>query len=161
MAVLAVCTATYVNYIISWISNIIQYAAHRSQVCIVLYSLLEGVGKSKLCELIEKLVDEKHSFSITEVSNQLFGKHSMAEFERLFIVLNEIKGKDTYSNCETFKQRITDPKRDFEPKGLNAFNGNNFCNYICSTNNFNSCEIKILAVSLCNPRLYLFNNLIV
>jgi len=129
---------SYINYIIAWIANIIQYPAYRSQVCIVLYSLIEGVGKSKLIELIEKLVDEKHSFFITDVSNQLFGKHSMAEFERLFVVLNEIKGKDTYSNSETFKQRITDPKRDFEPKGLKAFNGINYSNYICSTNNINA-----------------------
>ena len=128
----------YINYIISWIANIIQYPAYRSQVCIVLYSLVEGVGKSKLCELIEKLVDEKHSFCITDISNQLFGKHSMAEFEKLFIILNEIKGKDTYSNSETFKQRITDAKRDFEPKGLKAFNGINYCNYLCSTNNINA-----------------------
>ena len=52
----------------------------------------------------------------TDVSNQLFGKHSMAEFEKLFIILNEVKGKDTYSNTETFKQRITDAKRDLSPK---------------------------------------------
>ena len=98
--------------------------------CIILYSLIEGVGKSKLVELIENIVGEKYSYAITDVSNQLFGKHSMAEFEKLFISLNEIKGKDTYSNSETFKQRITAPKRDFEPK---AFNGINNSNYICST----------------------------
>jgi hypothetical protein len=129
---------TYINYITAWIANIIQFPAFRSQVCIVLYSLIEGVGKSKLVELIENIVGEKYSYAITDVSNQLFGKHSMAEFEKLFISLNEIKGKDTYSNSETFKQRITDPKRDFEPKGLKAFNGINYSNYICSTNNINS-----------------------
>jgi hypothetical protein len=128
----------YVNYIIAWIANIIQYPAFRSQVCIVLYSLVEGVGKSKLIELIENVIGEKYSFSITDVTNQLFGKHSMAEFEKLFISLSEIKGKDTYSNSETFKSRITDPKRDFEPKGLKSFNGINYSNYICSTNNINS-----------------------
>ncbi len=42
----------------------------------------------------------------------------MAEFEELFISLSEMKGKDTYSNSETFKSRITDPKRDVEPNGL-------------------------------------------
>jgi hypothetical protein len=52
--------------------------------------------------------------------------------------LSEIKGKDTYSNSGTFKSRITDPKRDFEPKGLKSFNGINYSNYICSTNNINS-----------------------
>ena len=129
---------SYINYITAWIANIIQYPAFRSQVCIILYSLIEGVGKSKLVELIENIVGEKYSYAITDVSNQLFGKHSLAEFEKLFISLNEIKGKDTYSNSETFKQRITDPKRDFEPKGLKAFNGINYSNYICSTNNINS-----------------------
>lgn len=128
----------YVNYIIAWIANIIQYPAFRSQVCIILYSLVEGVGKTKLIELIENVIGEKYSFSITDVSNQLFGKHSMAEFEKLFISLSEIKGKDTYSNSETFKSRITDPKRDFEPKGLKSFNSINYSNYICSTNNINS-----------------------
>jgi len=128
----------YSNYIIAWIANIIQYPAFRSQVCIILYSLVEGVGKTKLIELIENIIGDKYSFSITDVSNQLFGKHSMAEFEKLFISLSEIKGRDTYSNSETFKSRITDPKRDFEPKGLKSFNGINYSNYICSTNNINS-----------------------
>lgn len=146
----------YINYILAWIANIIQYPAYRSQVCIVLYSLIEDVGKSKLCELIEKVVDEKYSFCITDVTNQLFGKHSMAEYEKLFIILNEIKGKDTYSNSETFKQRITDPKRDFEPKGLKAFNGINYCNYLCSTNNINAVNAgekdRRFCVITCNNR---------
>lgn len=131
----------YVNYFIAWVANIIQYPAYRSKVCIILYSLLEGVGKSLLIELIENIVGEKYSFAITDVANQLFGKHSLAEFEKLFIVLNEIKGKDTYTNSEIFKQRITDSKRDFEPKGIKAFNGINYVNYICSTNNINSVNV--------------------
>lgn len=147
----------YSNYLLSWIANIIQYPAYRSQVCIVLYSLIEGVGKSVLCELIEKLVDSKYSYFITDVSNQLFGKHSMAEYEKLFIVLNEIKGKDTYSNSEIFKQRITDPKRDFEPKGLKAFNGINYVNYICNTNNINSVNVgdndRRFCIISCNNKL--------
>ena len=88
--------------------------------------------------------------------NQLFGKHSMAEFEKLFISLNEIKGKDTYSNSETFKKRITDPKRDFEPKGLKAFNCINYSNYICSTNNIYSVNAgdndRRFCVMTCNNR---------
>ena len=146
----------YKNFIISWIANIIQYPAYRSKVCIILYSLVEGVGKSLLVELFEKLIGEKYSFAITDVSNQLFGKHSLAEFEKLFISLNEIKGKDTYTNCETFKQRITDSKRDFEPKGVKAFNGVNYANYICSTNNINSVNVgdtdRRFFVATCNNK---------
>jgi len=148
---------SYKYFLISWIANIIQYPAFRSQVCIILYSLVEGVGKTKLIELIEKLVGEKYSFAITDINNQLFGKHSMAEFEKLFISLNEIKGKDTYTNSETFKARITDPKRDFEPKGLKSFNGVNYVNYIGATNNINSVNVgdndRRFCVMTCNnPR---------
>lgn len=147
----------YMNYLISWIANMVQFPAYRSKVCIVLYSIIEGVGKSILCDLIEKIVDTKYTYFITDVNNQLFGKHSMAEFEKLFIVLNEIKGKDTYSNSEMFKQRITDAKRDFEPKGLKSFNGINYCNYICNTNNINSVNIgdtdRRFCVISCNNKM--------
>ncbi len=57
----------------------------------------------------------------------------MAELENLFISLSEIKGKDTCSNSETFKSRITDPKRDFEQEKLKRFHAINYSNYICST----------------------------
>ena len=71
--------------------------------------------------MIEKIVCEKYSFAVTNVSNQLFVRNSLAEFEKLFIWLNEIKGKDKCTDCKTFKQRITDHRRDFEPKGLKAY----------------------------------------
>ena len=78
----------------------------------------------------------------------------MAEFEKLFISLNEIKGKDTYTNSETFKARITDPKRDFEPKGLKSFNGVNYVNYMGATNNINSVNVgdndRRFCVMTCN-----------
>lgn len=131
----------YTNYFISWVANIIQTPANRSQVCIILYSIDEGSGKSLICELISKLIGDDKSYFITDLENQLFGKHSLAEMNRLLIVLNEIKGKDTYLNHDKFKSRITDPKRDYEPKGLKSFNGDNFCSYIATTNNPNCVPI--------------------
>ena len=38
------------------------------------------------------------------------------------------KAKDTCTNCETFKQRLTEGKRDFELKCLKAINGVNHSN---------------------------------
>jgi hypothetical protein len=61
----------------------------------------------------------------------------MAEFEKLFISLSEIKGKYTYSKSESFKSRITDP-RDFKPKSLKSFSATNYTNHICSANNIKS-----------------------
>lgn len=131
----------YVNYILSWIANIIQYPALKTQVCIVLYSFVEGVGKSKLIELIELILGENLCYDVVDLANGLFGKHSMAEFERLFISLVEIKGKDTYTNNEAFKTKITEYKIVFEPKGLTSIKSMNYCNYICSTNNINCISV--------------------
>lgn len=152
------CREKYTNYILSWIANIIQTPANRSQVCIVLYCEDEGGGKTMLCEFIAKILDENKCFFITDLENQLFGKHSLAEMNKLLIVLNEIKGKDTYLNHDKFKSRITETKRDYEPKGLKAFEGTNYCTYIASTNNpncipLNDKQRRFMPITCNNPKI--------
>ena len=108
--------------------------------------------------IISKTNTGYKSYFITDLENQLFGKHSLAEMNRLFIVLNEIKGKDTYLNHDKFKSRITDPKRDFEPKGLKSFNGDNYCSYIATTNNPNCIPLhdkqrRFCPITCNNPKI--------
>lgn len=128
----------YINFYDAWCANIIQNPAKRSCICLVLYSLFEGVGKNMSTRTLELCVGENYTFYISDVANQLFGKHSSAELNRLLIVLNEVKGKDTYSNTDLFKTRITDTKREIELKGKDAFQTNNYCSYILNTNNINA-----------------------
>lgn len=128
----------YINYYDAWCANIIQNPAQRSCICLVLYSLFEGVGKNMSTKTLELCVGENYTFYISDVANQLFGKHSSAELNRLLIVLNEVRGKDTYSNTDLFKTRITDAKREIELKGKDAFQTTNYCSYILNTNNINA-----------------------
>jgi hypothetical protein len=103
----------YTNYLMALIANIIQNTGIRACVCIVLYSIVEGVGKSILCDLIHKLIGDDYCFDATDIQNGLFGKHSMAEFEKLFVSLVEVKEKDTHLNSEVFKARKTDTFREY------------------------------------------------
>jgi hypothetical protein len=128
----------FINYYDAWCANIIQYPAKRSCVCLVLYSLFEGVGKNMSTRTLELCVGEIYTNYITDVGNQLFGKHSSAELNKLLIVLNEVKGKDTYSNTDLFKTRITDPKREVELKNKDTIQTTNYCSYILNTNNINA-----------------------
>ena len=57
---------------------------------------------------------------------------------KLLIVLNEVKGKDTYAHTDLFKARITDDKREVELKGKDMIQINNYSSYILNTNNLNS-----------------------
>ena len=126
------------NYLIAWCANIIQNPAKRSCICLVLYSYDEGVGKNMFTKTLEKCIGSTYVNYITDVGNQLFGKHSSAEMDKLLIVLNEVKGKDTYGNTDLFKTRITDDVREVELKGKETMQINNFCSYIINSNNLNS-----------------------
>jgi hypothetical protein len=97
----------------------------------------EGAGKNMLIKTIERCVGECYVNYITDVGNQLFGKHASAEMNKLLIVLNEVKGKDTYTNTDLFKTRITDDKREVELKGKSMIQINNYCSYVITTNNAN------------------------
>jgi len=127
----------FINFYHSWCANIIQNPSKRSCICLVLYSLFEGVGKNVIIKTLEKCIGENYTYTITDVSNQLFGKHSCAEMNKLLLVLNEVKGKDTYTNTDIFKSRITDTKREVEMKGKDAFQIKNYCSYILTSNNPN------------------------
>ena len=106
-------------------------------VCVVLYSIVEGVGKSLLNDLINKLLGVEYCYDCTDIQNGLFGKHSTAEFQKLYISVVELKGKDTYLNNEVFTSRITDTRREYDPKGLKSFHSPNYATYLCTTYDFN------------------------
>ena len=126
------------NYFIAWCANIIQNPAKRSCICLVLYSYEEGAGKNMITKTLEKCIGKCYVNYISDVANQLFGKHSAAEMDKLLVVLNEVKGKDTYANTDLFKTRITDDVREVELKGKDTMQINNFCSYIINSNNLNS-----------------------
>ncbi len=128
----------YIDFYDAWCANIIQNPAKRSTVCLVLYSVAEGVGKNTSTKTLERCIGENYTNYITDVSNQLFGRFSSAELNKLLVVLNEIKGKDTYANADLFKTRITDDKREVELKGKDTIQMTNYCSYILNTNNANS-----------------------
>jgi hypothetical protein len=126
-----------VDFFIAWCANIIQNPSKRSCICLVLYSMEEGAGKNMIIKTIEKCIGKSYVNYISDVGNQLFGKHAAAEMNKLLVVLNEVKGKDTYSNTDLFKTRITDDVREVELKGKEMMQINNYASYVINTNNVN------------------------
>ena len=128
---------SFIDYYDAWCANIIQFPANRSCVCLVLYSNDEGVGKNMSTKTLELCIGTNYVFYGSDVANQLFGKHSAPELERLLVVLNEVKGKDTYANTDLFKTRITDSDREIELKGKDTITITNCVSYILNANNIN------------------------
>ena len=52
------------------------------------------------------------------------------------------KSFSAFINNEVFKTRITDSRREYEPKGLKQFHSPNYCTYLCTTNNANCVPVS-------------------
>lgn len=128
-----------VNYILAYFANRIQNPAHRNKVCIILYGE-EGDGKNRLLDIFKNIFGEKY-FTELETSKQLFGSHSCVEQQKLFICVNEAKGKDNYENSDILKARITTDTLMINPKGIQEFKINNYCDYLMTTNNINAVNL--------------------
>jgi len=128
-----------VSFIIAYFANRLQNPAVRNMVCIILYGE-EGDGKNRLLDIFKNIVGEKY-FTELESGKQLFSPHSTIEKEKLFICVNEAKGKDNYENADILKARITTPTLLINPKGIQEFQINNYCDYLMTTNNHNAVNI--------------------
>ena len=128
-----------VKYIIAYFANRIQNPAIRNMVCVILYGE-EGDGKNRLLDIFKNIVGDKY-YTELENAKQMFGAHSCIEKEKLFICVNEAKGKDNYENSETLKARITTDRLIVNPKGIQEFKIDNFCDYVMTTNNANAVNL--------------------
>ena len=128
-----------VNNILAYFANRIQNPAIRNMVCIILYGE-EGDGKNRLFDTFKNIVGDKYYIEL-ENAKQMFGSHSCIEKEKIFVCVNEAKGKDNFENSETLKARITTDKLIINPKGIQEFKIDNFCDYIMTTNNSNAVNL--------------------
>ena len=129
-----------VNYLLAYFANRIQTPAERNKVCVILYGE-EGDGKNRFFDIFKNIIGEKY-FTELESGKKLFDTHSCIEKECLFICVNEAKGKDNYENADILKGRITTDTLIVNPKGIQEFKIDNYCDYIMTTNNYNAVHIQ-------------------
>jgi hypothetical protein len=129
-----------VNYLLAYFANRIQNPAIRNSVCIIIYGE-EGDGKNRITDIIKNIMGLS-KFSEIETAKQLFDSHSMVEYEKIFVCLNEAKGKENYENSDRLKSRITTNTILINPKGISPFQINNYCDYIMTTNNANAVNLE-------------------
>jgi len=127
------------NYILAYFANRLQNPANRNNVLIVILGE-EGDGKNVFLDIFKNIVGIKY-FSELESAKQLFDTHSCFEKEKLFICVNEAKGKDNHENSDILKSRITTETLFINPKNIQTFQIDNYCDYIMTTNNHNPVNI--------------------
>jgi len=128
------------DYIIAYFANRLQNPAQRNMVCIIIYGT-EGDGKNRLLDIFKNIFGLQY-FQELESAKQLFDTHSCFEKERLFICVNEARGKDNHENSDKLKARVTTDTITVNPKKIQPFTINNYCDYLMTTNNHNAVNIN-------------------
>ena len=126
----------FMNYSIAIFAKRLQTPAERAYVLQLLYSQSEGSGKNTWFNIFIKVFG-KDKFAQLESAEALFSAHSTEEEGRLFVLVDEAKGIDNYKNADKLKSRITCDRIRINPKGIQAYELDNYCDYCQTTNNHN------------------------
>jgi len=126
----------YMNYSLAIFANKIQKPATRANVLQILYSPDEGTGKNTWFDIFMKVIGED-KYAQFESALQIYGSHNCEEKGRLFIQIDEARGIDNYTNADKLKSRITCNRLTINPKGIQAYEIINRCDYVATTNNHN------------------------
>lgn len=122
------------NYILARYALRIQNPAKRSHICCIYYGK-QQLGKSSFLEIIANIFGKY--FIALESASQLYQDHSMCEVNKLLLCVNETKGGDNHKNSNVLKTRITEENLRVNPKGIQAYDEKNYCDYDMPTNNIN------------------------
>lgn len=126
------------DVIIARYAQRIQTPAKRSNICVVYYGE-ERIGKNRFINPIKKIFG--NYYQDLDSAKKLYDNHSMYEYQKLFICVNEAQGIDNFSNADILKTRITENTLSINPKGIQSFEIDNMCDYDMTTNNFNVIKI--------------------
>jgi hypothetical protein len=146
------------RYVISWFSHKLQKPEKKIGVSIVCKSILQGVGKNTLFEmLINHVMGKKYGVEVTD--NERLFNHFNAEFEHSLLVLcDEIGGMGSmFKRADEFKSIITRNVFNVEKKGVDVIKCPDRNDYLLFSNNdwIVKCEAsdrRHLCLELCNDR---------
>ena len=120
------------EYVINWLSHIIQKPEEKTGVGLVFYSITEGVGKNIIFEIYEKIIEGyEMRFRDTKDLTSQFNGLSMG---KLFCIGDEINGR-AQEIANELKDMLTRNKQVIEFKGKDKFIVNDYNNYVFTTNN--------------------------
>lgn len=123
------------EYILNWISFIVQNPGLKSEVAIVLQGA-QGVGKNQFTNTLSELLSGYSASNITDI-DELVGSFNSVIENKMLIVANELRnfGRARLSNHDSLKSIITDTDIRINEKNVPRHNAENVANLILCTNN--------------------------
>jgi hypothetical protein len=120
------------NYVLDWVSHIIQKPNRKTETSLVIYSHKHGVGKNVFTEILQKIFN---GYVLSDVKlDNLVGKFNSSLKAKLLIIADEVSPSAKELN-DTLKNMITRKEINIEYKGKESIKMKDTANYIFTTNN--------------------------
>ncbi len=120
------------NYLIGWFASILQTPGDKNGICVILKSI-QGVGKTSVLDLFNKIIGKKYSISLSNFKLILGDFNGDAE-GKLLVNINESGMWYDKKMAGAFKEYITDPTITINHKGIKSYTIDNYANIIITTN---------------------------
>jgi DNA-binding transcriptional regulator YiaG len=121
------------NYVINWFAHLIQFPNVKMSSVIVLKSL-EGAGKSIVMDLINEIIGDKHSLTISSWDEILGSFNSLAE-GKVFMCLDEVTWGGNKKDAGILKNFVSGVKKNINKKGKDQYTIKDFANFVITSNN--------------------------
>lgn len=119
------------DYLINWLADSIQNPTVRPGVALVLQGG-QGIGKTIFASYVLKMYGRYGSVSTN--TNHLFGKHNFHLANKLMVFADESCWAGNHQQEKVLQNMITGDHLTYEPKGVDAFQMENFLRLIMATN---------------------------
>ncbi len=128
------------KYIIDYLAHSVQKPGELPRVALVFQSD-QGTGKNIFFEnFVRKLLGGEYLLQTAEM-DKVIGRFSMIN-NKLFVIMDETSGKDSFSNSDKIKNIITAEQVAWERKGIDGININNCGRYLFFSNNETPVKIE-------------------
>ena len=133
-------SAVVTKYVIDWLAQMFQQPATKSRVAL-LFKGEEGVGKNRWTDLVRLMVGTSKFLQTANPASSLYGRFTRLREGKIFIVINEVNGADSFSKNDIIKDMITNDDFISEGKNTNSYPMACFARFCFTTNNFNSVRV--------------------
>jgi len=128
------------KYIIDYLAHAVQKPGELPRVALVFQSD-QGTGKNIFFEnFVRKMLGCEYLLQTAEM-DKVIGRFSMIN-NKLFVIMDETSGKDSFSNSDKIKNIITAEQVAWERKGIDGININNCGRYLFFSNNETPVKIE-------------------
>ena len=128
------------EYLFNYIAHLLQKPYEKPSTAIILKSK-QGWGKDLLIDFISKMMGESYLMRTAEMDD-IFGTYNVGLRDKLLLQLNEVEGKDGFTNKEKIKNIITEEKTIIREKYISQYDQTNYLRIFILSNNLNPIEIS-------------------